>query len=180
MATALALVLCLVFGAGDQYLGSIGVHPWTAQVSLLSAPWLVLPFAVGLSQRVLRRATVMGTAGVLLALVGYCVMTLSPLEHAHFSVAGVEGFIRSGNYRWLIAGIVLGPCFAWLGFRWRMRRGLLPILVLSALLSLEPVAHAAAGRSITSPPVVVGEVAAGVGVVLIYVVHRLFRRLGAR
>jgi hypothetical protein len=37
----LALVLAAAFRAGDQYLGSFSMPPWMADVSLLSAPWLV-------------------------------------------------------------------------------------------------------------------------------------------
>ena len=45
MVVVLALVLAALFGAGDQYLGSFSMHPWMADVSLLSAPWIVLAFA---------------------------------------------------------------------------------------------------------------------------------------
>jgi hypothetical protein len=50
------VVLAAVFGAADQYLGSWPGHGWAADASLLAAPWLVLPFAVGHSQRSVRRA----------------------------------------------------------------------------------------------------------------------------
>lgn len=49
MVVALALLLSAAFGAGDQYLGSLpgsghlwALH-WSTDISLLSAPWLVLP-----------------------------------------------------------------------------------------------------------------------------------------
>jgi hypothetical protein len=54
MLVVLLLVLSALFGAADQYLGSLpGAHLWAAQmpwltdVSLLSAPWVLLPFLVG-------------------------------------------------------------------------------------------------------------------------------------
>jgi hypothetical protein len=54
MLVLLLLVLSAIFGAADQYLGSLpGAHLWAAQmpwmtdVSLLSAPWVLLPFLVG-------------------------------------------------------------------------------------------------------------------------------------
>jgi len=56
MVTTVALVLAALFGAGDQYLGSFSMHPWMADVSLLSAPWLVLAFLAGWTQREPRRA----------------------------------------------------------------------------------------------------------------------------
>jgi PPE-repeat protein len=57
VAIALAPLLSAVFGAGDQYLGSLtgSGHGWpvgwSSDVSLLSAPWLVLPFLAGATQR---------------------------------------------------------------------------------------------------------------------------------
>jgi hypothetical protein len=54
---ALALALSVAFGAGDQYLGSLTgsghlwAAGWSSDVSLLSAPWLVLPFLAGATQR---------------------------------------------------------------------------------------------------------------------------------
>jgi hypothetical protein len=60
---AAALVAAALFGGGDQYLGSLSWHPWAADVSLLSAPWLVLAFLAGCTQRDPRRATLLSTAG---------------------------------------------------------------------------------------------------------------------
>jgi hypothetical protein len=48
MVMIVALVLAALLGAGDQYLGSFSMHPWMADVSLLSAPWLVLVTYVAL------------------------------------------------------------------------------------------------------------------------------------
>jgi hypothetical protein len=47
MVVAVALVLAALFGGGDQYLGSMSWHPWAADVSLLSALWLLLAFVAG-------------------------------------------------------------------------------------------------------------------------------------
>jgi hypothetical protein len=41
------LAASMVFGGADQYLGSFSAHPWASDVSLLSAPWLVLAFLAG-------------------------------------------------------------------------------------------------------------------------------------
>ena len=90
MVVVLALVLSAVFGAGDQYLGSlqgsghIWAAGWATDVSLLSAPWLVLPFIVGTTQRDPRRAALLGLACTYAALLGYLLMTLSPeIGRAH-------------------------------------------------------------------------------------------------
>src|SRR5438067_1937341 len=117
MIPALALVLAALFGAGDQYIGSFSMHPWMADVSLLSAPWLVLAFLAGCTQREPRRAALLGSACTFAALVGYGVMTLSPVENAHLSTASVSALIASERGV-LIGGVVTGPLFAWFGQRW--------------------------------------------------------------
>src|SRR5438067_5202898 len=108
MIPALALVLATLFGAGDQYLGSFSMHPWMADVSLLSAPWLVLAFLAGCTQREPRRAALLGIGCTLSALIGYGVMTLSPLENAHPSVATVAAFVTSES-QVVLGGVVTGP-----------------------------------------------------------------------
>src|ERR687886_2002634 len=95
VAPALALVLAALFGAGDQYLGSFSMHPWMSDVSLLSAPWLVLAFLGGWTQRDARRAAVLGLGCTLSALIGYGVMTLSPVENAHAGIASIAAFAAS-------------------------------------------------------------------------------------
>src|ERR1044071_8600396 len=101
MVVALALVLSAAFGAGDQYLGSLlgSGHVWAAgwasDISLLSAPWVVLAFVAGATQRDPRRAALLGLACTYAALLGYGVMTLSPAEGAHITLATVRGFVYS-------------------------------------------------------------------------------------
>jgi hypothetical protein len=160
--TFLVLVAAAVLGAVDQYLGSFSAHPWMADVSLLSAPWLVLPFAAGLVGRSARGAALLGAGATFLALVGYGLMTLSPLENAHLSVDGVVAFLRAGNYRWFLAGAVTGPVLGFLAYVARARRiGPLAVAV-CGLLCAEPVVHALRGVPIRSTAVAAGEVAAGV------------------
>jgi hypothetical protein len=85
MGVVLALVLSAAFGAGDQYLGSltgsghVWAAGWSSDISLLSAPWVVLAFAAGATQRDPRRAALLGLACTYAALLGYAVMTLSPV-----------------------------------------------------------------------------------------------------
>jgi uncharacterized membrane protein (UPF0136 family) len=169
--TALALVLAALFGAGDQYLGSFSMHPWMADVSLLSAPWLVMAFLAGCTQRQPRRAALLGLACTLSALIGYGVMTLSPVENAHMSIATITGFIRSES-RVFIGGLVTGPVFAWFGQRWRADRAWRGALATAAALCLEPLARIPTDRAIRSSTVLLAEVAVGIAM-MTYVATRM-------
>src|SRR5438094_10129252 len=91
VAVAVALALSVVFGGTDQYLGSLSGHPWAADVSLPSAPWLVLAFLAGWTQREPKRAALLGFACTASALVGYGLMTLSPVENAHLTTRVYAG-----------------------------------------------------------------------------------------
>src|SRR4051812_6954100 len=119
MTAVIVMFLAFVFGAGDQYLGNFSAHPWMADVSLLSAPWLVIAFAAGATQRDPKRAALIGTAATFAALIGYMLMTLSPIENAHLTLTSVGGFLVSSQ-RVFLGGLVTGPLFAWLGHRWRV------------------------------------------------------------
>ena len=156
-----ALLLAFAFGAGDQYLGSMSWVPWAADVSLLSAPWLVLGFAAGATQRTSRRAAVLGLGCTIAALVGYGLMTLSPVENAHLSLVTATGFASSE--RLVFAGALLtGPLFGWLGHAWRSRRFVGGAFLTAAVVCLEPLAHTGAGDAIRFRSVWLAEVAAGV------------------
>src|SRR5438093_959824 len=113
-----ALILAAIFGAGDQYLGSLSWVPWGADVSLLSAPWLVLAFLAGWTQRDPRRAAAVGLACTLAAVAGYGAMTLSPVENAVVTLRSISGFARSENDV-IVGGLVTGPLFGWFGQQWR-------------------------------------------------------------
>ena len=167
----LACLLALVFGAADQYVGSLSAHPLGADLSGLSAPWLVLPFVVGALQRSPRRAAVVGIVCTMLALVGYTLMTFSPLENAHLTVPGLLGFLRGGNFRWFAAGVLTGPLFGWLGYRWRVRRALWAGLAVTALIVLEPMARHVYGNVIRSGSVATGEMLVGGLVALVMVLR---------
>src|SRR5690242_2593115 len=95
MAAIVALVLAFGFGAADQYLGSFSAIPWAADVSLLSAPWLVLAFFAGCTQRDPRRGAALGFACTASALLGYGLMTLSPVENAQLTARTAAGFVNS-------------------------------------------------------------------------------------
>jgi len=160
MSVVLAIALSFAFGAGDQYLGSLSAHPWGADVSLLSAPWLVLPFVAGATQRQPRRAALVGLACTYAALLGYFVLTDSPLENAHYSFANARGFIIS-DPAVVLGGLVTGPLFGWFGQRWRTQRALLGALAVALALCLEPLARRASVDPIRFRDVRVAEVAAG-------------------
>ena len=158
--TIVVLVLAAVFGAADQYLGSFSMHPWMADVSLLSAPWLALPFFAGFAARRPAHAALLGLACTFAALVGYGLMTLSPVEHAQLTTQSAAGFVRSSRNVFL-GGLVTGPLFGWLGQQWRTRSAWWGGLAVAAALCLEPMLRIAAGRPIGSSPVLLAEIAAG-------------------
>jgi Family of unknown function (DUF6518) len=166
MGVVLALVLSAAFGAGDQYLGSLlgSGHVWAAgwasDVSLLSAPWVVLAFVAGATQRDPRRAALVGLACTYAALLGYAVMTLSPVEHAHLTVATLRGFVISERVV-LVGGVFTGPLFGWFGQQWRTRRAIVGALATAATLCLEPLARKVTIDPITYRDVWIGEVVAG-------------------
>jgi hypothetical protein len=166
MVIGLVLVLSAAFGAGDQYLGSLAgsghawAAGWSSDVSLLSAPWLVLPFVAGATQRVPRRAALLGLACTYAALLGYALMTLGPVEHAHLTPATLRGFAVSERSV-IVGGIVTGPLFGWFGQQWRTRRAIAGALVTAAALCLEPLARRASLDPIRYRNVWLAELAAG-------------------
>lgn len=172
MVVALAIVVAALFGAGDQYLGSFSMHPWMADVSLLSAPWLVLAFAAGSTQREPRRAALLGLGCTFSALVGYGAMTLSPVENAHLTTASVAAFVGSESAVF-IGGVVTGPLFAWFGQAWRARRAWRGALATAAALCFEPLVRIQAGEAIRSSTVLFAEVAVGLAMIA-YVATRMF------
>ena len=179
MIPALALVLAALFGAGDQYLGSFSMHPWMADVSLLSAPWLVLAFLAGCTQREPKRAALLGLACTFAALAGYGAMTLSPVENAHLSVPAVIGFVRSSRAVFA-GGLVTGPLFAWFGQRWRVERAWVGALATAAALCLEPFVRIPVGRSIRSETVLLAEIVFGIALAAYVAAVRIAARDATR
>jgi hypothetical protein len=172
----LALVLSAAFGAGDQYLGSLSALPWGADVSLLSAPWLVLPFLAGATQRERRRAALLGLACTYAALLGYFLLTDSPIENAHYSLAGLRGFLIS-DPSVVVGGLVSGPLFGWFGQQWRTRRALAGALLTAGSLCLEPLARRVTVNPIRFRDVWLAEVAAGLVLAACAVLKRSRERL---
>jgi len=177
MKVALALVLSAAFGAADQYLGSltgsghVWAAGWSSDISLLSAPWLILAFAAGATQRDPRRAALLGLGCTYAALLGYGVMTVSPIENAHLTVATVRAFLLSERSVFL-GGIVTGPLFGWLGARWRNDGSVLAAFVAAAALCLEPLARRASTNPIRFRDVTIAEIAAGLALAAAALVRR--------
>ena len=162
MVVALALLLSAAFGAGDQYLGSGHVFGlgWPTDVSLLSAPWLLLAFVAGCTQRDPRRAALLGFGCTAAALLGYFLLTDSPTEGAHYTVANARGFFVS-EHLVLLGAVVTGPLFGWFGQQWRVHRRIAGALVTAAALCLEPLVRRASVDPIRYRSVWVAELVAG-------------------
>lgn len=168
-----ALVLAAAFGAVDQYLGSghvFGVG-WPTDVSLLSAPWLLLAFVAGSTQREPGQAALVGLGCTAAALLGYFLMTDSPAEGAQYTLANARGFFAS-EHLVLLGAVVTGPLFGWFGQQWRTRRAIAGALVTAAALCLEPLVRRVSVDPIRHRAVSLAEVAAGLALAAAVVVRR--------
>lgn len=141
-----AVLVGFAFGAGDQYLGSLDTPGlWTVSLSLLSAPWLVMPFVFGCSQRRSDRAAAVGLVVTLSSLGGYFFMIMGPFEGGRFSAAEIRGLLIS-NMLNIVGGIATGPLYGLLGQRWRTRRAWVSAVLVAGALCLEPFAEVVAGH----------------------------------
>jgi len=175
MVAGLLLVGAVVFGGADQYLGSFPALPWGASASLLSAPWLLVAFVAGWTQRDARRGVLLGLGCTYAGLLGYALMTLSPVEGAHLTWTTAVGFCRS-EAPVLAGGLASGPLFGWFGHRWHVARAWIGALVTAAAFCVEPLAESAVRPYlITSAFVRRAEIAAGI-VMIGYVVLAVARR----
>ena len=162
MKVGFLLVVFAVLGAVDQYVGSIPKLSWGVSASLLSAPWLLIAFIAGWTRRDARTAMLLGLGCTYAALLGYGLMTLSPIENAHLTLNSALAFCRS-EAPVLVGGLATGPLFGWFGYRWRLVRAWMGALITALALRLEPVADSFARPGIlTSASVTRLEVAAGV------------------
>jgi hypothetical protein len=162
--TVVVLAAAAVFGALDQWIGSLlghfGRFGWTSSVSTMSAPWLLLPFLAGWSQPTRRRAVGIGLLATLVAFAAYAVMTLSPVENAHLSVRGVLDFGYS-NRPWLVGALLAGPLFGWFGHRWRTRRAAVGAFSAALAFVAEPLVRQRVGLALHDSRVAAVEVAMG-------------------
>ena len=145
----------------------------------MSAPWLALPFVFGSLALERRRAIVVGlTVNVLAALAGYFAMTLSPLEGVALGrFPGDLVALAHSNLRNIVGGLLTGPLFGALGWRWRTARSRASAALLAAAFCLEPLARLAVGQ-LSSPAIVWAlEVVLGAGLAVHFL--RVARRSSA-
>ena len=169
MVFLLATVLGLAFGAADQFLGSrsVTLGLWASTAAQMSAPWLVLPFVIGVTQRHARRAAVLGLVVTASALIGYFAMTYSPIEIHPWSLdrftAGMVAITTRGWYNplYILGGLVTGPMFGFLGQRWRVRRSWISATLVAGALCLEPLARWTVGQLMPPAHVWGAEIASG-------------------
>lgn len=181
MAFFLAAIVGLAFGAADQYLGSRSavLGSWAATAAQMSAPWLVLPFVVGMTQERPRRAMLLGLVATASALIGYFAMTYSPIEGVPLDrfLPGMVAVATTGyNPAYILGGLVTGPVFGLLGQRWRVRRSWVSAALVAGALCLEPAARWATGQLSSPASVWRVEVAVGMGVAIVFVVALLASR----
>jgi hypothetical protein len=187
MAFVIAILVGLAYGGGDQYLGSlrpmVELGSWTPTAAQMSAPWLLLPFALGATQVNPRRAMLLGLVVTEAAMVGYVVMTVSPIENVPLAAAPASAaaiMLAGGNITYAIAGLVTGPVYGLLGQRWRVSRWWVSAAAVAGALFLEPFARVASGQ--LSPPSMVWrvEVAFGAAVTVYFAARLLQRRRAAQ
>jgi hypothetical protein len=158
------VVLAVCFGALDQYLGSLWVLThvgfWTADVSMMSAPWLALPLAVGAARRDAQSAAIWGAVATAAALLGYLAMTVSPVEGVATARVHLVAFLGS-QLHVLLPGLVTGPVWGWLGYRWRTGWSRLSAVLIAGAFCLEPAARAVYGQPFRHAAVAAAEVLAG-------------------
>jgi hypothetical protein len=163
----IALVGSFLFGAVDQYLGggwSLNhLGSWTTDVSVMSAPWLVLPFVLGSTQACPWRAAILGLGVTLAALLGYFVMTVSPLEGVDLATVRPLDFLHS-QLHVIIPSLATGPLFGWLGQRWRMSRSWLSAALVAGAFSLEPLARAVDDQPFQFTGVAASEIIIGIAI----------------
>src|SRR5947208_2853043 len=82
---------------------------------------------------------------------------LVPVAAAVVPLRGAGGLL-AGQSAYAVGGVVTGPFFGWLGYRWR-RRDWVSALAVALVISCEPLAHLAAGAAVSFDGVWAAEVA---------------------
>src|SRR5437870_12293298 len=119
---------------------------WTATAAQMSAPWLILPFAFGITQQRRWRAAALGLSVTVSALLGDWAMTYSPMQihpwtFDRFTARTVAVTTRGWcNPAVILGGLVLGPLFGLLGQRSPVRRCLLSASVVAGALCVDALA----------------------------------------
>jgi hypothetical protein len=174
MAFLIAAVLGFAFGGADQYFGSlIALAPWSASVSQMSAPWLILAFVAGTTQARARTAVLLATTAIVFALLGYFALTLSPFEGVALSRFPADWLSLVGsNGAVIIGGLVTAPLFGLLGNRWRTSRSPWSAAAVAGALCLEPLARLSTGRLPAPSAVWLIEVTLGLLAAAYFITHR--------
>lgn len=167
------------FGAADQYLGTVRFlvefGRWPSTAAQVSATWLLLPFLAGGTQRSARSAIAVGLVSTQVALLAYALMTVSPFEGvAIVSAPSAFAAMAASNAVYVVCGLLTGPVYGWLGFRWRSARSPLAAALMIGAFCLEPTARAAVGRRYD--PVVVWQVEVALGLAAAVAVATLVAR----
>jgi hypothetical protein len=165
-AIALVLGAAVAFGAFDQYIGSLYSQFGTA-ISGMSAPWLLLPFAVGALQASRVRAAWLGLAATWLAIAAYVLMIDSPMEGVHLTLR-VLAASGSSQWPWFLGGLISGPLYAVLGYYWQARRSWLSAVLAATPVILEPAVSHLPMRAAAYPPAAFTEVAAGLALAALF------------
>jgi hypothetical protein len=165
MRPALAALGAFLFGAVDQYLGGLWsathIGFWSIDVSMMSAPWLALPFVFGARERVAARAAWIGALATFAALLGYFAMTLSPIEGVALRQVHPLPFLVS-QLHVILPAVLTGPVWGWLGHRWRSGRSWVGAVAVGGAFCLEPLARAIYGQPFAAADVAMAEAVAGV------------------
>jgi hypothetical protein len=165
MGYVVVAAVAFVFGAVDQYLGglwsSTHVGFWTTDVSAMSAPWLALPFLVGTRQRNGSSAGWSGAIATLSALLGYFVMTLSPIEGVAIRQIHPLAFAIS-QLHVILPALITGPLWGWFGHRWRRGRSWPIAALVAGAFCLEPLARTVYGQPFMYAGAAAAEVITGV------------------
>jgi uncharacterized protein DUF6518 len=177
MAYLVAVIVGLAFGAGTQYLGTLTagsvLGTWAWKASGMSAPWLVLPFVTGMTQKRVRRAMALGLVVTVAALAGYFAMSHSPMEGAPLEdfPRRVLTMRRTGyNPLWIVGGLVTGPLYGFLGHRWRVARSWISPAAVACALCFEPLARGVVGMLSPHPFVWWVEIAIGIVVAVSFAI----------
>lgn len=144
-AVVIALTAAFGFGVIDQYLqvaipesSHLGAHQFVSQISTgMSALWLLVPFLAGAGQASQRRAALVGLVATWLSVMAYVLMIVSPMEGVHLAPR-VFALSLASQWPWFAGGLVTGPLYGWLGYRWRTRRFPAAALLAALPVLLEP------------------------------------------
>jgi hypothetical protein len=140
--TGALLIAAFTFGAADQYVGSFtSWQPYATDLSMMAAPWLALPFMVGMTLNTPRRAMLVGLSAVFVGLVGYVVMT------AHSNATGQQYTdLVGGQTHWFVLAAVTAPPAALLGNHSRTAARGWPVVFLAVITAAEPLVRSFRNR----------------------------------